>query len=105
LGITATASGTYFVAVSDYLGLPGHYTVDVTAAPATDVVLTYDDDVYKGQPGERILGGPGDDYIDIAAGRDALGEQGNDEITGNAFGNFISGGLGNDYIDGAEGND
>jgi Ca2+-binding RTX toxin-like protein len=64
------------------------------------VFLTDASDTYTGALGERIVGGKGADTINIGAGNDALGEQGNDIITGNDDGNGISGGLGDDTIDG-----
>lgn len=49
---------------------------------------------------QRIIGGKGADTISISNGLHALGEQGNDIITGNALDNHISGGLGDDTLDG-----
>jgi Ca2+-binding RTX toxin-like protein len=47
------------------------------------------------KPHNRFLGGKGADRIDIGAGRNAFGEQGNDLIIGNGSSNNIFGGLGN----------
>ena len=54
---------------------------------------------------QRIIGGKGADTIIINNGLHALGEQGNDIITGNALDNHISGGLGDDTLDGGVGFD
>ena len=64
-----------------------------------------EDSVYTGLANERILGGKGADRIDIGAGLDAFGEQGNDFILGNASNNFITGGLGNDTLQGGGASD
>src|SRR5882724_245183 len=64
---TATTTGTYFVGVHDVNGSTGQYTVGVTGIAATDHLLTTGDDGYTGIGNERILGGTGNDAIDVGA--------------------------------------
>jgi len=102
---TPATSGTYFVGIHDYYGDPGLYSIGVTAVAATDRLLSSGSDFYTGHANERILGGAGDDDIAVGAGKDALGEQGDDVLYGNDNANFLSGGPGYDAIYGYGGND
>src|SRR5206468_1318340 len=81
---TPTASGDYAVIIADSSNGIGQFGVDVSGIAATNHLLTTGDDGYTGVANERILGGTGNDTIDVGAGLDALGEQGNDNITGNS---------------------
>ena len=102
LQYTPATAGTYFIDVSEASGTAtGTYSL-FKALPigTTNAILGSGDDVYAGLANERILGGKGNDVIMISAGRDALGEQGSDNITGNDSANFLSGGLGDDYLNG-----
>jgi Ca2+-binding RTX toxin-like protein len=84
----------------------GEYSLfSISGTGITNQESTDGNDTDFGLTNTRILGGKGADYIDIANGRDALGEQGNDIIVGNASGNSIAGGLGDDTIDGGAGID
>lgn len=105
LKFTVVETGTYFVSVKTFSGFAADYTLAYALSDATDKLLTDASDNYNGVLGDRILGGKGDDSIQIAAGRDALGDQGDDTITGNSGNNFISGGIGNDTIFGGGGFD
>ena len=65
----------------------GTYDLSARTAFTGEVIKNLpdnEDSVYTGLANERILGGKGADRIDIGAGRDAFGEQGNDFIIGNA---------------------
>ncbi|MDX2290214.1 MAG: calcium-binding protein [Hyphomicrobiaceae bacterium] len=105
------APGTYFVAPAAFNGqTAGAYSLFVTTNRLTDQLLTTGDDVRSGNlPGGRYLGGFGDDIIDLSgttfSSIDALGEEGDDTLTGNAFVNVLSGGTGGDSLDGRAGND
>ncbi len=46
----------------------------------------------------RPSGGLGNDFLNVGAGFDAFGEQGNDFINGNGGSNRLSGGLGDDLV-------
>jgi Ca2+-binding RTX toxin-like protein len=109
LTFAAAKTGTYFLDVSAFGPVVGDYSLASVASlifPATEKPLNDSDDIgYTGLSNERILCGKGNDIIDIGAGLDALGEQGNDSITGNGFGNHIWGGIGGDTIDGGDGID
>jgi len=86
----------------------GTYDLSARTFSAGEVIKNLpanEDSIYTGLANERILGGKGADRIDIGAGRDAFGEQGNDIIVGNAVSNFITGGLGNDTLIGGGAND
>jgi len=107
LSFTPSVSGTYFIDVGvDGDNAAGAYSLFVaTAFGTTNAPLSQANDNHVGAAGERILGGIGSDYIDLVDARDALGEQGNDIILGNANVNFIAGGLGDDTISGGGGAD
>jgi Ca2+-binding RTX toxin-like protein len=101
------ADGTYFIDIGESANNnTGSYSLFVSKSfSTTNKQLTSSNDDYTGLANERILGGAGADKIDIGAGVIALGEQGNDIITGSTSGDFISGGLGDDTIDGGNGFD
>jgi serralysin len=102
----ATASGTYFVEMSSLSGSPGHYSVAVIASePHTRLTTAANN--FSGIGNDLIVGDMGDDKINLNGfvTADALGEQGNDSITGDGGINAISGGLGNDTIEGNDGDD
>jgi serralysin len=103
---TATTSGTYFVEMSSGKGLPGHYSVAVIASEP-HARLTTAANYFSGLGNDLIVGDMGDDTINLNGfvTADALGEQGNDSITGDGNVNLISGGLGNDSIEGNDGDD
>jgi Ca2+-binding RTX toxin-like protein len=86
----------------------GTYDLSSRVLPAGEVnkkLPDNQDSDYVGLANERILGGKGADRIDIGAGLEAFGEQGNDIILGNGSNNTIFGGLGNDTLKGGGGND
>ena len=100
---TATTSGSYFVEMSSRSG-PGSYSVAVEVAADHQRLTVGADNAFGGSA--TIVGDKGDDTIGLdSAGFSALGEQGNDILTGNLFANLISGGLGNDSINGGAGDD
>ena len=103
----ATATGGfYFLDIGESgNNATGTYSIFSTSLPATDHLLSDAADTYTGAAGERILGGKGIDVITLGAALDALGEQGDDAIFGNALNNLISGGLGNDTMFGGVGGD
>lgn len=102
---TAVESGDYFIGVRTWGGFAGNYHLGFALNDAIEKQLTAGIDNYVGLANERILAGAGDDIINLGAARDALGDQGDDSITGNASNNFLSGGLGNDTIFGGGGFD
>ena len=74
----------------------GIYDLSARISIAGEVIKNLpdnEDSDYTGLTNERILGGKGADRIDIGAGKDAFGEQGNDFIIGNSSTNNIFGGL------------
>ncbi|HEY8275989.1 MAG TPA: M10 family metallopeptidase C-terminal domain-containing protein [Methyloceanibacter sp.] len=103
------ATGTYYIEVFKHGdNARGAYGVLMTFSPATNVFLDFTHDTPTPGAGERIAGGAGDDLIDLTTtglGLDALGEQGNDRLVGNAVANLLSGGLGNDQLLGGQGDD
>src|SRR4029079_14231594 len=100
----APSSGTYFLDISAAGDtVTGQYSlVSAVAAGSTNFFKTDGDDIVSTvSPGERTIGGKGADAIILATdGLDALGEQGNDTLTGNNSINELFGGLGNDIING-----
>jgi Ca2+-binding RTX toxin-like protein len=104
-----SSSGVFFLdigAAGD--NSTGTYDLSSRVLPAGEVnkkLPDNEDSNYFGSANERILGGKGADRIDIGAGLEAFGEQGNDIILGNASNNSIFGGLGNDTLKGGVGND
>ena len=69
----------------------------MTRVAATNVFGNGNSETLTVNAGERLAAGNGNDVLTFAAGAlDALGEQGDDRITGNAIQNRISGGLGSD---------
>jgi Ca2+-binding RTX toxin-like protein len=106
LTVTAPTSGVYFVSVTSFDNSPADYTVTVTDGGGLTVhQLTTDDDTYTGAAGEQILGGLGDDTINLGAAFDAYGDQGNDTINGGASSGRLFGGLGDDIINGGSNGD
>jgi len=106
LSFTPPASGIFFIDVGEFEdNAAGSYSIFVTMFAGTNKERTDNSDTYIGLADERILGGKGNDIIGIGAGRQALGEQGNDSIGGNGLQNLISGGIGNDTITGEGGQD
>lgn len=99
--VPASQGGIYFLDIGAKQDLnAGTYSLFSSSSPVVnDVVLNDFNNSHSGIANERTLGGKGADYINIANGRDALGEQGNDIIIGNAEDNEISGGLGDDTFD------
>jgi Ca2+-binding RTX toxin-like protein len=106
LSFTPASDGIYFIDIGEVgNNSTGEYGLVVMAPGLTDVQLGDANDSDTGAANERIIGGKGSDFINIGFGVDALGEQGNDIIIGNAQTNSISGGIGNDTIDGVAGFD
>ncbi|MGH6736016.1 MAG: calcium-binding protein [Methyloceanibacter sp.] len=103
----APTTGTYFVEASEFGDdRVGDYSILFMESDGlTNHILDGTDNTYTGTPDQRILGGRGDDTITLGEANDALGEQGNDTITGNDLDNRISGGLGDDIIQGGGGKD
>jgi Ca2+-binding RTX toxin-like protein len=95
---TVPAQATYFLEVYTPGGPVTDYTLFATRVAATDVFLNDSANTYTGAAGERILGAKGDDILNVGAGVDALGEQGNDNLTGGANFCRLAGGLGNDTL-------
>jgi Ca2+-binding RTX toxin-like protein len=85
----------------------GSYSLGALSAAVGEVLAPLSDgnDDYTGLANERILGGKGADRIDIGAGVDGFGEQGNDILIGNSANNKLYGGLGNDTVNGGGGTD
>lgn len=101
-----TGASTFYIDVGEYQdNNTGAYSLVVLNFVGNDKELTDNADAYTGLTDERILGGKGNDTIGLGAGRQALGEQGDDNITGNDSQNLIFGGIGNDTIAGAGGQD
>lgn len=102
LQFAPVSSGTYFLDVGSAAkaGSYGLFVISSVLSTAPDHLLTELPDTHTSVADERIVGGTGDDIITMGAADVALGEQGNDTITGNSQSNIISGGLGNDDIDG-----
>ena len=100
----APANGTYFLDIGELgnnnAGSYNLFMISNSVSTAPDHQLTEFADTYTSLADERIIGGAGDDTITLGAADVALGEQGNDTITGNSQLNVISGGLGKDEIDG-----
>ena len=105
---TPATTGVFYIEVRNVYDHAGLYNVAVTGPnfAATNDILDDTANTYSGAiPGSRILGGRGDDIIQLSEARDAMGDQGDDEITGTSSGNLIMGGLGDDTIYGENGND
>jgi serralysin len=104
---TAMMTGTYFVEMSSSGGTPGRYSVAVVADESHQRLTTGADNFSGAAGAQLIVGDMGNDTItlDGVLPLDALGEQGNDSITGDSGNNFISGGLGNDNLIGLSGAD
>lgn len=87
----------------------------VTGGPVTGLVLLRggpgDDRLTGGSGGETpfgdiVLGGGGDDVVDLGSGGDVgSGGSGDDELSGGPGGDQLSGGRGDDRIDGGPGRD
>jgi len=77
----------------------------LASGPANHNLTPFNDNFTGIVANEIILGGMGADTINIGSCIDALGEQGNDIITGNPSNNHISGGIDSDWIDGGAGDD
>ncbi len=107
LSFVAPSTGTFFIDVGEYQdNNKGAYSLFVLDFFGIDSELTPGPDAHTGLTNERTLGGKGNDQLGLGAGgRQALGEQGDDTITGNDLQNVISGGIGNDTIAGAAGQD
>ena len=109
LSFTPAASGIYYLSVGEALGRIGGYGVFMSSAARTLEVLTEFADVHVAVAADaRVLGGAGNDDISMGGGnlgRDALGEQGDDTLTGNLNDNLLSGGIGDDTVSGSGGND
>jgi Ca2+-binding RTX toxin-like protein len=102
-----TVTGTYFVDVGEHFDRKGDYSIFVglPLSATSNKFLGTGNEVYTGLVGERIVGGDGHDIITIGAGVDAFGEQGDDNLIGNASQNTMSGGIGDDMLDGSGGSD
>jgi Ca2+-binding RTX toxin-like protein len=124
--LTAVAPPTSYAAGETCDGLPA--TIVISSAPdpeefgttgddvvdiTTSDVLTFDalggDDTVCAGPGTTdVIGGDGNDTIDLSAltqnGR-AEGDSGDDTVIGSAHGDVIFGGDGNDTLSGGRGND
>jgi serralysin len=105
LTFTAPTSGMYFVAVTSFSYSPADYVVTVSNSSVTEHKLTIFDDTYTGLAGEQILGGLGNDTINLGAATEAYGDQGNDTINGGVNGGRLFGGLGDDTINGGVGSE
>lgn len=95
---TVPTAGTYFLEVYTPGGPVTDYSLFATRVPATDVFLNDSANAYTGLGGQRILGGKGDDTIDVGLGVDALGEQGNDTLFGGDNFCRLVGGIGDDTL-------
>jgi len=104
---TPTATGTYFIEVFDHNNVNrGAYSLLVANLNATNVFEGGGADTVTAGQSERIAGAAGNDVINLGmVGFDALGEQGDDQITGNDTANILAGGLGNDFISGGGSDD
>jgi Ca2+-binding RTX toxin-like protein len=107
-----TTTGTYFIDIGSFANSnTGEYSLFVRSATAfplaTVELLTFNNDISSFASGTKIvLGGSGADVIDLGSDSStALGEQGNDIITGDVGDDHISGGLGHDTIHGSSGHD
>jgi Ca2+-binding RTX toxin-like protein len=103
------STGTYYVDVFSHSAIArGDYSLLLTSLVASRLNAffgTTDDGITAGAT-ERDSGGAGDDNINLStAGRDALGDQGDDTLTGNSLSNILSGGIGNDNLLGLTGGD
>jgi Ca2+-binding RTX toxin-like protein len=98
LSYTPADFGTYFVEVYTPGGPVSDYSLFATRVPAANKTLSDNADAYTGLGGERVLGGKGDDTIDVGLGVDALGEQGNDTLFGGANFCRLVGGIGRDTL-------
>ena len=101
------STGTYYVDVFSHSAIArGDYSLLLTSLVASRLNAffgTTDDGITAGAS-ERDFGGAGDDNINLStAGRDALGDQGDDTLTGNGLSNILSGGIGNDNLLGLTG--
>jgi len=107
LEFTPATSGTYYVDIGEVdNNNTGDYSLFVTSIVSPRNPLTSAIDNFTGVVvGETIIGGRGADIVTIGAGSDAIGEQGNDIIIGNALFNVISGGLGDDTLLAGDGGD
>jgi Ca2+-binding RTX toxin-like protein len=101
LTFTAATSGMYYVAVTSYAFSPAEYAVTVSNFVGTKHELSGSNDFYTGIANEQILGGLGNDTIDLGAAAEAYGEQGDDVINGGSAAGRVFGGLGNDTINGS----
>ena len=95
---TAPAFATFFLDVSTAGGPISDYSIFATRVPATDKALNDGADTYTGAANERVLGGKGDDILSVGAGVDALGEQGNDQLTGGTSFCRLVGEIGSDTL-------
>ena len=99
-------TGIYYVDFASNSNNTGAYSIFVTSLDLDHKFLTAGDDINTtNATDERVFGGTGADFIVLENALDALGEQGNDIIWGNALGNHIAGGLGHDTIRGGGGFD
>lgn len=101
LTVTPTTSGVFFVSATNFAHNPGDYVVTVSrSAGLTKHLLTDGDDTYTGVLGDLILGGFGNDTINLGQGSEAHGDVGNDTINGGSLSASMFGGLGDDTISG-----
>lgn len=109
-GTRTLTAGTYFIEADANTGqTTGTYSLAITDVTRTDLFLTSGNDTTPPATGGRHLGGYGNDIINLsglfASGPDAMGDQGNDELTGNGDANRLWGGSGGDTLFGLNGND
>ena len=97
-----------FVEVKSLVQQPGDYSLFVSDV-SDRFAFFFDNNANTSFTGTadatRIVGGVGNDFLNVGAGLDAFGEQGNDFINGNDVSNRISGGVGDDQIFAGLGND
>ena len=108
LNFTPATSGTYFIALTGFEAAPTDYVVTVSSDTSGENKhkLSGNDDTYTGAAKEQILGGAGNDTINLGAASEAYGDQGNDVVTAvGAVNTHIFGGLGNDIVNGGRGVD
>jgi serralysin len=106
LTINPATTGMFFVAVTSHVSLPADYVVTVaTSSGLTKHELTTGDDIYTGVAGDLILGGLGNDTINVGAAPQAYGDEGNDIINGSIVGARLFGGLGDDTVNGGGGSE
>jgi Ca2+-binding RTX toxin-like protein len=103
------STGIYYIDVFSHIATErGDYSLLLTSLVAGRLNAffgTNDDGITAGAT-ERDSGGAGDDTIDLStAGRDALGDQGDDLLFGNSLANILSGGIGNEILLGSAGDD